>query len=302
MTSTNKNFHPCKQAILLEIELLLILCFHAGLDMIKVLRRSMRIGRSSRKVEKVEEEQENDTSTITTIASSTKPSFHARQKSLDFGATEPREYMNFGSCSSIIHEDFSSASPVRNSSSGFEALRISFSKRRAQGRATSTLTPPTLKLCVENENERSDMFLLDSNEDSEDAVVPGWPLMSNTIGFETKKIKKQGFRGHHPSPSVQQEYSRQTDSEMTTNSVRDRSLSLAQEVACRCSNKACIAFPFEDLEAATQQFSQGKHTFSSRVCFFHAVSVCGFVSLTVVAFRLQRMWWVEEVGAKCFEE
>lgn len=223
-----------------------------------------------------------------------KPS-HERQKSLssvpDYhpSAIYINNEMNFGSCSSILHEDFSN-SPIpsttekRNStSSGFEALRMSFSKRRAQQGTLKAATQ--LKLCTADVDERSDMFLLqdsvgdssptefvDSLEaarDSEDVIVPGWPLLNNTIGFEKPLKKTMPAAGkvvdlpvvvlqeHDSSPSPIQEFGSREETE-TKSRLREVGMSLAQEVDCLCSNRACVAFAYEDLEAATSRFSQGE--------------------------------------------
>jgi hypothetical protein len=261
-------------------------CVFTGLDMIKVFRRSMRMGRSKKLgSSRLEAQDETDKP----LQKSLSDAASHQQTGISNGSTD----MSFGSCSSALHEDYS-ISPVsvlpserRNSTSGFEALRISFSKRRAQG----TLKAAQLRLTAAEAEvlERSDMFLLqdaefvasakdspspcskvfeDAGEDSDDAFVPGWPLLNNTIGFEKEKKKpvpkpldrelsivkwalQLPERGHDPSPSPQEETESQTR-------VRDPSRSLSQEVDCLCLHRPCTAFAYEDLEAATSGFSQGE--------------------------------------------
>ena len=275
-------------------------CFSiSGLDMIKVFRRSMRIGRNKKLGSgRLDAPDDTDKPPLVLQKSLSDLPNH-QQSSISNGPTGEYD-MSFGSCSSALQEDYSN-SPVsvlpserRNSTSGFEALRISFSKRRAQG----TLKAAQLRLTnAEAEVERSDMFLLqhqgdaeltasakteDSSspcskdfedaKDSDDAFVPGWPLLNNTIGFEKEKKKpaprmldrelsivkwalQLPERGHDPSPSPKDFIKEETESKTR---VRDPNLSLSQEVDRLCLDLPCTAFSYEDLEAATSGFSQGE--------------------------------------------
>ncbi|KAG0617363.1 hypothetical protein M758_5G184600 [Ceratodon purpureus] len=267
------------------------------LDMIKVFRRSMRIGRNKKLGSgRLDAPDDTDKPPLVLQKSLSDLPNH-QQSSISNGPTGEYD-MSFGSCSSALQEDYSN-SPVsvlpserRNSTSGFEALRISFSKRRAQG----TLKAAQLRLTnAEAEVERSDMFLLqhqgdaeltasakteDSSspcskdfedaKDSDDAFVPGWPLLNNTIGFEKEKKKpaprmldrelsivkwalQLPERGHDPSPSPKDFIREETESKTR---VRDPNLSLSQEVDRLCLDLPCTAFSYEDLEAATSGFSQ----------------------------------------------
>ena len=272
---------------------------HSGLDMIKVLRRSMRsIGRNKKLGSgKLDAPDDTDKPPLGPQKSLSEIPNH-QQSAISKGPNGERD-MNFGSCSSALQEDYSN-SPVsvlpserRNSTSGFEALRVSFSKRRAQG----TLKAAQLRLtAAEAEVERSDMFLLQEQadadvisptktedspspcskdfedaRDSEDAFVPGWPLLNNTIGFEKEKkpapktldrelsIVKWALqlpeRGHDPSSSPKEFIKEETESKTI---VRDPSLSFSEEVDRLCLNRPCTAFAYVSLEAATSGFSQGE--------------------------------------------
>ncbi|XP_024365811.1 protein kinase STUNTED isoform X2 [Physcomitrium patens] len=193
------------------------------LDMIKVFRRSMRFGRHKKLGSSVrlDESEETGKPTVGKLQTSCSDIPHYQQSVIFSSPPCADRDLSFGSCSSALQEDFSNTpvlpSERRNSTSGFEALRISFSKRRAQG----TLKAAQLKLCAaEAEVERSDMFLLQNQDStdmtksdnlynsypqdsveseqsvtdsempraSEDGFVPGWPLLHQTMGFE-KKIK-----------------------------------------------------------------------------------------------------------------
>lgn len=273
--------------------------FLSGLDMIKVFRRSMRIGRNKKLGSGRLDAPDDTDKPPLGLQKSLSEIPNYQQCTVSDDPTGELD-MSFGSCSSALHEDYSN-SPVsvlpserRNSTSGFEALRISFSKRRAQG----MLKAAQLRLtAAETEVERSDMFLLQDQGDtemiastktedssspcskdfedarnSEDAFVPGWPLLNNTIGFEKEKKKpapktldrelsivkwalQLPERGQDPSPSPKEFIKEETESK---NRVRDPNLSLSEEVDHLCLNRPCTAFAYEDLEAATSGFSQSE--------------------------------------------
>ncbi|XP_024399516.1 protein kinase STUNTED isoform X2 [Physcomitrium patens] len=192
------------------------------LGMIKVFRRSMRIGQNKKLGSDVGLDGSGDSENPDLGKLNTSLSGMPHYQQSLTSSTRGERDLSFGSCSSVLQEHFSN-SPVsvlpserRNSTSGFEALRMSFSKRRAQGtlKASAKLKPRA----AEVEDERSDMFLLrepDSNDaaelnnssgsgakdpvepeltvaDSEvpraskDGFVPGWPLLHQTMGFENK--------------------------------------------------------------------------------------------------------------------
>ena len=284
--------------------------------MLKVLRSIRSIGRS-KKVASGGSEDPDDDPARPSVTLQLTISERIQDQQQTKGCMDQSSFdldQSFGSCSSIIHEEcFSSpisvlpSSERRNSTSGFEALRMSFSKRRAQGLRTGGTARVFSSDSVGVHHQRTDMFLLghdrtdadsvtspettlDSSSirstrknntelprtsSSDDGLVPGWPLLNHTIGFDkTKKSSAPSLdrnlsvvkwalqlpeRGGHKPPLSPNSFTKDPfNGEHFRHHSTGHGLTLAQRVDCLCLDRPCTSFAYEELKYATSSFSPSK--------------------------------------------